>query len=226
MWQVLSSAEAEAPTAGPSELNLTSIMSKQGCKAFADLILASGARTTFETNIDAGLTVFCPTDNVVKAFQPQYKNLTASQKVSLLLYHAIPVYQSLQMLKTNNGIMNTLATDRANKYDFTVQTEGDDVTLETKVNTAKITGTLIDEEPLVVYKINKFLLPKELFKVPAAKPPKPSKDGGGGDDEADAPTEESDDQTADDANGVAKTMDGGRLVVMVILSLCMGILVM
>ncbi|KAH7533501.1 fasciclin-like arabinogalactan protein 2 [Ziziphus jujuba] len=225
--QVLTSAEAEAPTAGPGDLNVTSIMSKQGCKAFADLILASEARTTFETNVDAGLTVFCPTDNVVKAFQPQYKNLTASQKVSLLLYHGIPVYQSLQMLKTNNGIVNTLATEHANKYDFTVQTDGDDVTLVTKVNTAKITGTLIDEEPLVIYKINKFLMPKELFKVPEAKPPKPAKDSGNDDEDAEAPAEESDDQTADDQNGASGLiMDGGKLVVMVILSLCMGFLVM
>ncbi|KAF3443242.1 hypothetical protein FNV43_RR12924 [Rhamnella rubrinervis] len=223
--QVLTSAEAEAPTAGPSELNLTSIMAKQGCKAFADLIKASGAETTFQTNIEAGLTVFCPTDNVVKSFAPQYKHLTASQKVSLLLYHGIPVYQSLQMLKTNNGIMNTLATDNANKYDFTVQTDGEDVTLETKVTTAKITGTVLDQEPLVIYKINKVLLPKELYKAPEAKPPKPSKNNGDDEEEADAPSEqESDDQTADE-NGAGGLMDGGRLI-MIALSLCMGILFM
>lgn len=227
--QVLTSAEAEAPTAGPSGLNLTTIMSKQGCKAFADLIKASGAEPTFQTNIEAGLTVFCPTDNVVNGFAPQYKNLTASQKVSLLLYHGIPVYQSLQMLKTNNGIMNTLATDRANKYDFTVQTDGEDVTLETKVNTAKILGTVLDQEPLVVYKINKVLLPKELYKVPEAKPPKPSKSSSDDNEEdADAPSgEESDDQTAADENKNAAggLMNGGRLIV-VVLSLCVGILLM
>ncbi|XWS31088.1 hypothetical protein CRYUN_Cryun23aG0047400 [Craigia yunnanensis] len=37
--QVLNSAEAEAPTAEPSQLNLTEIMSKQGCKAFSDSVL-------------------------------------------------------------------------------------------------------------------------------------------------------------------------------------------
>lgn len=222
--QVLTSAEAEAPTAGPSELNLTAIMAKQGCKAFADLIKASGAETTFQTTIEAGLTVFCPTDNVVKAFAPQYKNLTASKKVSLLLYHGIPVYQSLQMLKTNNGIMNTLATDNANKYDFTVQTDGEDVTLETTVMTAKITGTVLDQEPLVIYKINKVLLPKELYKVPEAKAPKASKNNDD-EEEADAPSqEESDDQTADE-NGAGGLMNGGKLI-MVVLSLCMGILFM
>ena len=78
---------------------------------------------------------------------PKYKNLTAPQKISLLLYHGIPVYQSIQMLKSSNGIINTLATDGANKYDFTVQNDGEEVTLKTKVVTAKVTGTLKDEEP-------------------------------------------------------------------------------
>lgn len=221
-FQVLTSAEAEAPTAGPSQLNLTAILSKQGCKAFADLLISSGADTTFETNIDGGLTVFCPTDAVINGFLPKYKNLTTSQKVSLLLYHGIPVYQSLQMLKSNNGLVNTLATDKANKFDFTVQNDGEVVSLETEVVTAKITGTLIDEEPLVIYKVNKVLQPTELFKVKTAPAPKVVADGP--DDSADAPGSD-EDQTADsDKNGVTG-LDGGRLG-MVVLSLCVGVLLM
>ncbi|CAK7349135.1 unnamed protein product [Dovyalis caffra] len=220
--QPLNSPEAEAPTAAPT-LNVTAIMSKQGCKAFSDLLIASGAHTTFEENVDGGLTVFCPTDPVVNGFMPKYKNLTAPQKVSLLLYHGIPVYQSLQMLKTSNGIMNTLATDGAKKYDFTVQNDGEEVTLETKVTTAKVTGTVKDEEPLVVYKINKVLLPRELFKaVPEKKAPAPKgeKEVADGPD-AESPSDDSDDQTADDNNGVGE-MDGGRLA-LVALSLFFGV---
>ncbi|MBA0579412.1 fasciclin-like arabinogalactan protein 2 [Gossypium raimondii] len=232
--QVLNSAEAEAPTAEPSKLNLTEIMSKQGCKSFADLLISSGADATFNENIDGGLTVFCPTDPVIKDFMPKYKNLTASKKASLLLYHGVPVYQSMQMLKSNNGIMNTLATDGANKYDFTIQNDGEVVTLETKVMTAKITGTLKDEEPLIVYKINKVLLPRELYKpVEApAESPKPSKSKSKSKHkvadapESDAPAESdpADDQTADNDSGVAG-LDGRRLV-MVMLSLCIGVLLM
>uniref|UniRef100_A0A2N9IG52 FAS1 domain-containing protein n=1 Tax=Fagus sylvatica TaxID=28930 RepID=A0A2N9IG52_FAGSY len=218
--QVLTSAEAEAPTPGPSQLNLTAILSKQGCKAFADLLTASGADKTFEENIDGGLTVFCPTDTIINGFMPKYKNLTAPQKVSLLLYHGIPVYQSIQTLKSSNGIMNTLATDGANKYDFTVQNDGEELTLKTKVITAKVTGTLKDQEPLVVYKIDKVLLPRELFKVAA----KAAKEAAAAAPEADAP--EGDDvstQTAD-SNG-ASGLDGGRLI-MLILSFCMGLLLL
>lgn len=161
---------------------------------------------------------------------PKYKNLTAPQKVSLLLYHGIPVYQSMQMLKSSNGVVNTLATDGANKYDFTVQNDGEEVTLKTKVVTVKITGTVKDEEPLVAYKIDKVLLPRELFKVaptaPAPKAPKAKAKGKAADApaEADAPADDIvGDQTAD--NNGAGGLDGGRLV-MVFLSFCMGVLVL
>ncbi|KAF5746174.1 FASCICLIN-like arabinogalactan 2 [Tripterygium wilfordii] len=229
--QVLTSAEAEAPTAGPSQLNLTAIMFKQGCKAFADLLISSGAVTTFEDNVDGGLTVFCPTDKVIDGFMPKYKNLTAPQKSALLLYHGIPVYQSLQMLKDSNGVINTLATDGANKYDFTVQNDGEDVTVETKVTTATITGTLKDEEPLVVYKIDKVLLPRELFKAAPEPAPAPKKSKGkshkaekeADSPDADAPADDSADQTADDSNGVNK-LNGGRLI-MAVVALWFGVFV-
>lgn len=228
--QPLNSAEAEAPTAAPSSFNLTELMSKQGCKAFADLLKSSGAESTFNDNIDGGLTVFCPIDSVINSFMPKYKNLTAAQKSSLLLYHGVPVYQSMQMLKTNNGIMNTLATDGANKYDFTIQSEGEDITLKTKIVTATITATLKDKEPLVIYKINKVLLPRELFKGLAEEPapaPKAAKKKEKGKaaaapaDEADAPSGDAVDQTAD-SNGLGGLMDGRRWV-MVVLSVCVGI---
>ncbi|GMI70914.1 FASCICLIN-like arabinogalactan 2 [Hibiscus trionum] len=209
----LDSTEAEAPTAAPSELNLTEIMSKQGCKAFADLLIATGADEAFNQNIDAGLTVFCPTDKVVRDFMPKYKNLTAPKKKSLVLYHGIPVYMNMQMLKTNTGIMNTLATEGANKFDFTVDNNQEVVTLDTTVVTAKVTGIVKDEEPLIVFKINKVLLPREMFK-PVEPASGPSAD-------APADSEPADDQTLDN-NGVEGL--GHRRLVMLVLSLCIGML--
>jgi hypothetical protein len=194
------------------------------------LLISSGADKTFQESIDGGLTVFCPTDTVINGFTPKYKNLTAPQKVSLLLYHGIPVYQSMQMLKSSNGVVNTLATDGANKYDFTVQNDGEEVTLKTKVVTVKITGTVKDEEPLVVYKIDKVLLPRELFKVaptapaPKASPKDKAKAKAEAPSEADTPAGDTvGDQTAD-SNG-AGGVDGGRMA-MVFFSFCVGVLVL
>uniref|UniRef100_A0A5B7ART3 Putative FASCICLIN-like arabinogalactan 2 n=1 Tax=Davidia involucrata TaxID=16924 RepID=A0A5B7ART3_DAVIN len=231
--KILTSAEAEAPTAGPSALNLTSLMSKQGCKAFNDLLTGTDAKKTFTENLDGGLTVLCPSDEAIKAFMPKYKNLTAAGKASLLLYHGVPVYQSMGMLKSNNGLMNTLATDGANKYDFTVQNDGEIVTLKTKVVTATITGTIVDEDPLAVYKIDKVLLPRELFKVapaapaPKAESPKAAKGKKKSNSDEDSAAPEPDASDDDDAADLTATdngsisINGGRLFASVF-GLCLG----
>ncbi|KAL9243965.1 hypothetical protein vseg_017793 [Gypsophila vaccaria] len=214
--QVLDSAEAEAPMPEPSSVNLTALLASKGCKEFSGLLSSSGADKTFQDNIDSGLTVFCVGDSTVKAFMPKYKNLTAGNKTALLLYHGVPVYNSMGMLKSNNGVMNTLATDGANKYDFTVQNDGESVTLRTKVVTSKITGTLVDKDPLSVYKLDKFLLPRELFKKSKSTDdaPAPSPDAEApSDDMADGP-DASDDDVADSTskkhkNNAGKISNGG-----------------
>ncbi|XP_062078867.1 fasciclin-like arabinogalactan protein 1 [Humulus lupulus] len=226
---VLPSAAASAPTPAPAEINITGIMSAHGCKAFADTLLANEAMGTYEDNLAGGLTVFCPMDDAFKAFMPKFKNLTKAGKNSLLEFHAVPLYQSMAMLKSSNGLTNTLATDGASNFDFTVQNDGEQVTLKTKLVTARITGTLLDEQPVAIYTINKVLMPKELFKheaetpAPAPAPekaadaPKSSKKKGkkaapSPDDDADAPApddeEDPADQTADD-NGAVR-FDGNR----------------
>lgn len=242
--KVLPSNVAEAPTPAPSQQNLTAIMSKHGCKVFAETLLASDAEKTYMDNLDGGLTVFCPMDDAMKAFLPKYKNLTAAGKTALLEYHGVPVYQSLAMLKSNNGLLNTLATDGANKYDFTVQNDGEEVTLRTKVITTKITGTLIDEQPLAIYTIDKVLLPRELFKAEAPTPspapapepaaadapespkkkkkkkPAPAPEDSDSDAPADSPDDAAD-QTADD-NGAVRS-DGLRYIIALV-ALVFGVL--
>ncbi|KAL8131747.1 fasciclin-like arabinogalactan protein 1 [Apium graveolens] len=228
--QILNSPEAEAPAPAPSSQNITKLMSAHGCKVFADALSASDAQKTYEDNLDGGLTIFCPLDDAFKKFAPKFKNLTIAGKQALLESHAMPVYESMQMLKQNNGLMNTLATDGASKFDITVQNDGEQVTLKTKLVTARITGTLFDEQPLSIYTINNVLLPKELFKgalsptpapapEPAADSPKGSKKkkkkvaDAPSDSPADSPDEDPSDQTADE-NG-AVVFNGGGLVAIV-----------
>ncbi|KAG8364519.1 hypothetical protein BUALT_Bualt18G0005600 [Buddleja alternifolia] len=207
---------AEAPTASPTDLNLISLMAKQGCKAFSDLITAQGGvEDNFVQNVAGGLTIFCPSDDTLKSFMPRYKNLTGDGKTSLLLYHGVPEYNSLGMLRSSNGLTNTLATEGANKFDFTLANDGEDVKLDTRISTAKIKGTLIDEDPIAVYKIDKVLLPRELFKAA------PSRAKG----EADALGPAGDDEvTADESS----SNDGGRVggggIMALSFSLVLGIL--
>ncbi|KAL8469706.1 hypothetical protein ACS0TY_032519 [Phlomoides rotata] len=237
---ILPSPEAEAPAPAPSVTNITALMSAHGCKIFAETLLANPAEKTFEDNVESGLTIFCPSDDAMKGFLPKYKNLTAAGKQSLLEYHGTPIYQSLPGLKSSNGLTNTLATDGASKFDFDVQNDGTDVTIVTKIVTAKILNTLVDEQPLAIYELNKVLMPKELFKgslppapapAPEAESPKPSKKkhkskaapAAPSDSPADAPGGDGDvaDQTAN-GDGAAR-FNGGRFVA-IILSLWVGFL--
>ncbi|OWM81359.1 fasciclin-like arabinogalactan protein 1 [Punica granatum] len=241
---IIPSDVAAAPTPAPSEMNITSLMSAHGCKAFADTLLANpDAMKTYQDNAEGGVTVFCPLDDPFKAFLPKYKNLTAAGKTAFLEFLAVPMYLSMSMLKSNNGPMNTLATDGASKYDFTVQNEGEEVTLKTKVNTVKITGTLLDEQPLAVYSTDKVLLPKELFKATAAAPapapapevaaadsPKASKkkkaapeDEDTADSPADSPNADVADATADGNDGGLR-LGSGRGLALVVLGLWLGLL--
>ncbi|KAL8495995.1 hypothetical protein ACS0TY_019929 [Phlomoides rotata] len=136
---------AEAPTAAPADINLILLLARQGCKSFSGMLTAQGADDVFMESIKEGLTVFCPSDDAVKSFAPSYKNLTAAGKTSLLLYHA---------LASGAGSRNTLATEGAKKFDFTVKNDGDDVKIVTKLNSATITGTLIDKDPVAVYQMD------------------------------------------------------------------------
>jgi len=201
---VLSSSEAEAPVPPPAPVDLVELLSKKYCKSFAALVSGNADvfRALNETK-DNGLTLFCPVDTAVAAFAPKYKNLTAKAKTAILLYHAVPDYFSLQLLKSNNGMVSTLATtsDAKKDYSYDVKNDDDDVTLATKVVTSTITATVGDLEPLAVYAVSKFLQPKELFKVvqaPAPAPEPSKKKGKKGADDEDSSSDDSDDATADE----------------------------
>ncbi|CAL5081921.1 unnamed protein product [Urochloa decumbens] len=175
-------AAAKAPAAPPpAPPNVTAEMAKGGCKAFADLIAASpDASSTYQSAVEGGMTVFCPSDDAVKAFLPKYKNLTADGKAELLLFHAVPVHYSLGALKSNNGPMNTLATDGAAKnFNFTLQNQGDVVTIRTAATSrggapARVKSTAVDKDPLAIYVIDAVVQPVELFKPAAAPAPAPA----------------------------------------------------
>ncbi|KAJ6835957.1 fasciclin-like arabinogalactan protein 2 [Iris pallida] len=175
----LTSDAAEAPTPAPTQIDIIDLMSKKGCKTFADLLTSGNgtAAKAFESNVAAGLTIFCPIDQAMRAFLPKFNKLTAPDKMAVLLYHGVPAYESLDLLRSHSGPVSTLAatTGRTTKknYRIDVQNVGSVVTLRTKVTKASITGTLVDEDPLALYTIDEVLEPRELFK-PAAKAPAPA----------------------------------------------------
>ncbi|XP_059274583.1 fasciclin-like arabinogalactan protein 2 [Lycium ferocissimum] len=215
---ILTSSAAEAPVAPPAEIDLIDLMSKKGCKEFAKLLQNTKITKTFTDLMENGLTVFCPIDKVVNSFLPKYKNLTKNGQTSLLLYHGIPDYHSLGMLRSKNRNINTMATTKGknNKYDFSVQTDGDNVKLETNIVTAKITGTLLDEEPLAVYKIDKVLQPSELFNVQSINSEDTAPEPSSGDDMDDG-TGDVDATVANSNGGMIMSVNGGWLITFVLI---------
>lgn len=158
-------APAPQPDAAPG---LTDLLSKNGCGGFAGLLAATAdAVATYDRSAGAaaGLTVFCPADKAVEAFNSTFKNLTADAQRALLLYHGVAAHYSAQSLKAINGDVGTLAADgsKNHEYNLTVRADGDTVKLSSaSASNATVTKTLVDKALLAVYLIDAVLLPREL----------------------------------------------------------------
>ncbi|KAG6593704.1 Fasciclin-like arabinogalactan protein 10, partial [Cucurbita argyrosperma subsp. argyrosperma] len=161
---------AQAPSA--SDVNITALLEKAGCKTFASMLVSSGVIKTYETAVEKGLTIFAPNDEAFKADGvPDLSKLTNAEVVSLLLYHAVADYTPIGALKTTKDPIDTLATSRAGKFDITTTTAGDAVTLHTGVGPSRIADTVLDATPLAIFTVDSLLLPSELFgKSPSPAP--------------------------------------------------------
>ncbi|XP_058737229.1 fasciclin-like arabinogalactan protein 10 [Vicia villosa] len=154
-----------------SDVNITALIEKAGCKTFASLILSNGLIKTFQSAADKGLTIFAPNDEAFKADGvPDLTKLTNAETVSLLQYHAAAKYLPIGSLKTTKDPISSLAANGAGKFDYSVTVAGDSVTLHTGVDSSRIADTILDSTPISIYSVDSVLLPPELF----AKSPSPA----------------------------------------------------
>ncbi|KAF8380400.1 hypothetical protein HHK36_027886 [Tetracentron sinense] len=161
-----------APAPSASDVNITALLEKAGCKTFVSLIVSTGVLKIYQSAVEKGLTMFAPSDMAFKApGVPDLSKLTNAEVVSILQYHALAGYTPIGTLKTTKVPISTLATNGAGKYDLKVTTAGDSVTLNTGVDSSRISGTVIDSTPLCIFTVDSLLLPSELFgKSPAPAP--------------------------------------------------------
>ncbi|KAI3444668.1 hypothetical protein Pfo_030855 [Paulownia fortunei] len=166
------SAILTAPAPSASDVNITALLEKAGCKTFASLIVSTGVLKVYQSAIDKGLTIFAPNDEAFKAAGvPDLSKLTNAEVVSILQYHALASYSPVGTLKQTKGKITTLATNGAGKYDLSVRTAGDSVSLDTGVDSSRIASTVLDSTPLCIFTVDSLLLPVELFgKAPAPAP--------------------------------------------------------
>ncbi|KAF6160370.1 hypothetical protein GIB67_019139 [Kingdonia uniflora] len=152
--------------------NITALLEKAGCKTFVSLIVSSGVLKVYESAAEKGLTLFAPSDEAFKKTDvPDLTKLSNAETVTLLTYHALAGYTPKGTLKTTKGPISTLATNGAGKYELTVKASGDSVALDTGVDSSRVSGTVIDSTPLVIFTVDDLLLPPELFgKSPSPAP--------------------------------------------------------
>lgn len=175
--QPITTSVAEAPSPSPSDMNITAVLIKGGCKIFAGLISATGVLKSFEEAVQGGLTVLAPIDPAFTGVtNKMLSKLSSEDKVSVLEYHALTSYSPLGSLKTTNGPIATMASTGAGKYVLTVSSSGDTVMLNTGINKATITSSLLDDQPLALFTVDKVLKPKELFVAAPAPAPTPEAD--------------------------------------------------
>ncbi|KAD7117224.1 hypothetical protein R6Q59_006198 [Mikania micrantha] len=177
----LSVLEIDAPIIAPgiltapapsADVNISGLLDKAGCKTFAKLITDTGVLKVYQTAAANGLTVFAPSDEAFKAAGvPDLSTLSNAELVALLEYHALGTYTPKGSLKTTKDPLSTLATNGAGKYDLTVETAGDSVTLDSGVATSRLASTVLDSTPLCLFTVDNVLLPTELFgKSPSPAP--------------------------------------------------------
>jgi uncharacterized surface protein with fasciclin (FAS1) repeats len=170
---VISSPAAEAPAAAadrpPSRRNVSDVMSENGCGRFAGLVAATGdAAATFERQADGGggLTLFCPADRAVEAFQPTLNSLSADARLAVVLYHGAPGHHSMQALRAGDQDLRTAASLDGGRSHLAlaVRNVRGRVTLLASAtrDVARVTRTLADEEAVAVYMIDAVLVPGNL----------------------------------------------------------------
>ncbi|KAG2653668.1 fasciclin-like arabinogalactan protein 1 [Panicum virgatum] len=188
---VMSSPAAEAPSSSPestSRLDVSDVMSKNGCGRFAGLIAATaGASAAFDKHTRDGLTFFCPADKAVEAFEPAFKELRADARLAVVLYHGALGHYSPQALRAGHDDLATLASDDAGTtVGVAVHSVGGKVTLVSAThNAARVTRTLADADPVAVYMIDAVLVPFNASSPPDLGPSETDgrsgrKDGGDG----------------------------------------------
>ncbi|KAI5074750.1 hypothetical protein GOP47_0010711 [Adiantum capillus-veneris] len=137
-----------------------------------DIIFQSIANSTTST----GITIFAPTD---EAFQSKLatsllNNLTASQKVSLVEYHALNDFHSLRDLQNSNQNQTaTLASynNGGGRYMLNISFgQLGVVQVMSDWTLANVTSMVYSQSPVSIFAVNQVLFPEDIFGLPSPAP--------------------------------------------------------
>ncbi|KAM0869199.1 hypothetical protein ACQ4PT_040829 [Festuca glaucescens] len=155
----------------PPQGQLMDIMSTRGCGRFAALVAATpNASDVFLQQLVAGgggLTLFCPDDKAVDAFEPTFRELADGVRVNVLLDHgAAAAYDRARLAPFTWVAVRTLAVEETQTV--LVRDRGDSMRLwlgptwPRDGQAATVTKTISSSEPpLVLYVVDAVLLRRQ-----------------------------------------------------------------
>ena len=138
-------------------LTLLSLLTKY------DLVPAISERLS-----DTGITIFAPTDNAFKKIAADLKKLSDASVTTILKYHALYNYETLDNLDPADNPFDTLAQDLT--LNFTG--EKGQVNVTTGVVNTKVGASLYDQSPLGLFPVEDVLIPPTSTPPPAPGPAK------------------------------------------------------
>jgi len=176
------SAPAPAPAAPKT---ITAVLTKAGqFTKFLQLLQSTREAEQITNQLkgkssSGGLTVFAPPDNAFTALPVGTLNsLSDQQKTSLVQFHVVSMVMPASQLETVSNPLRTQAGDTGpGKYPLNITADGTNVNVSTGVVNATLDGTpLYAGDRLVVYQVNKVLLPWALYgpALPPAPAPAPA----------------------------------------------------
>ncbi|KAG0517106.1 hypothetical protein BDA96_09G059900 [Sorghum bicolor] len=171
---------ATAPSPAPAApKTITAILSKAGQFTKFIQLLQSTREAEQITNqlkgksSSGGLTVFAPPDSAFSALPKGTLNsLSDQQKTSLVQFHVVSAALAAAQLETVSNPLRTQAGDTGRgKYPLNLTADGTNVNISTGVVNATLDGTpLYAGDRLVVYQVDKVLLPWALYGPPVPAP--------------------------------------------------------
>ncbi|XP_078444016.1 FASCICLIN-like arabinoogalactan 7 [Wolffia australiana] len=169
-----------SPSPSPGYVNLTHILSFAGpFSTFLGYLSQTHVIDTFQNQANSsaqGITVFVPTDEAFSSQKrPSLSNLTQDQLRSLLLFHALPQFYSLEQFKNLSRVGN-IATFAGGQYALNFTYDEGLVRVSSGWVNPMISSSIFSTPPVALYQVKRVLLPEAIFGAapPVAPAPAPS----------------------------------------------------
>ncbi|KAF2283342.1 hypothetical protein GH714_002434 [Hevea brasiliensis] len=172
-------AQSPAPAPGPAPprgpTNVIKILKKAGqFKTFIRLLKSTQLDSNLNSqlgNTNNGLTIFAPSDSAFSSLKKRtLSSLTGQEMVELVQFHIVPTFISATQFDTVTNPLKTHAGS-GGRFQLNVTTSGSSVNISTGLTNTTISDTVYTDDHLAIYKVDKVLLPLDIF---TPKPPAPA----------------------------------------------------